>query len=195
MKQILSQRSKEWFAFLKFFIKKCGIPEMFICRFVGVYFLISGIVFHIRKTAGLNAIGDWKEYVKEFPLWHSTLWMIFGFLVLTIVYCLVPPKWKVFDQIILLTGTLFLACSMLWRNENYYLALGLCGITIVFVAHLMGKISEEQFEKLPDKIGTVIIAVVACAVMIFIAVTSTMHHKIFGTSCFDFGIFVKEQLV
>lgn len=191
MKQIVSERCREWIDFFKFFMKKCGIPEMFMCRFVGVYFLISGVVFQMRKTAGLNAVNDWKDYVREFPLWHSAMWMIFGFLVLTIVHCLVPPKWRIFDQIVLLIGTMFLACSILWRNENYHLALGLCGIAVVFVSHLIGKFSEEQFEALPEKAGIGIIAVMACAVMVFVSVTSVMHHKIFGTSCYDFGIFAQ----
>ena len=191
MKQILSEQNRERIAFIKAFLLKCGIPEMFMCRFVGMYFLISGIVLQMRKSAGISAVNAWKDYVKELPIRNSILWMIFGILVLTIIYAVVPKKYQVADQIILLVGTMFFAFSVLWRLENYYLAIGLCGIVIVFVSHLMGKISAEQFEHLPDKASAVIVAVVALAVLWFVGITSVMHHKVFGTSCFDFGIFVQ----
>ena len=191
MKQILSEQNRERIAFVKAFLLKCGIPEMFMCRFVGMYFLITGIVLQIRKKVGISAVNAWKDYVRELPIRNSILWMIFGILVLTIIYAVVPKKFRIVDQIVLLTGTMFFSVSVLWRLENYYLAVGLCGIVIVFVSHMMGKISAEQFDKLPDKASAVIVAVVALAVMGFVGITSVMHHKVFGTSCFDFGIFVQ----
>lgn len=191
MKQILSEQNRERIAFIKAFLLKCGIPEMFMCRFAGVYFLVSGMVLQIRKKAGISAVNAWKDYVRELPVRNIVLWIIFGILVLTIVYAVVPKKYRIADQIALLIGTMFFSISVLWRLENYYLAVGLCGIVIVFVSHMMGKVSAEQFDKLPDKASAVIVGVVALAVLWFVAVTSVMHHKVFGTSCFDFGIFVQ----
>ena len=81
------------------FVRKCGIPEMFMCRFVGIYFLISGIVLQMFKAQERDAIGEWKDYIREFPVRNSILWMIFGFLVLTIVYCVVPKKYKIVDNV------------------------------------------------------------------------------------------------
>ena len=92
---------------------------------------------------------------------------------------------------ILLIGTMFLAISLLWKSDKYYLAIGLSGIVIVFIGHMMGKITPEQFRKLPNKAAAIIVAVMAIAVAAFVSVTTTMHHKIYGTSCFDFGIFAQ----
>lgn len=191
MKQILSEQNQQRIALIKSFLIRCGIPEMFMCRFVGIYFLVMGVVLQIKKSADVNAITQWKDYVKELPVRNSLLWLIFGFLVLTIVHYLLPEKFRIADQIALMTGTLFFAFSVLWRNDNYYLAIGISGIAIVFVSHMMGKISGKQFEKLPDKAAACIIFITAGAVMLFVSVTSVMHHKVFGTSCYDFGIFVQ----
>ncbi len=191
MKQILSEQNRERIAFIKSFLLRCGIPEMFMCRFIGIYFLISGIVLQIRKAAGVHAVNDWKEYVRQFPLRNGILWVIFGVLILTIIYCVVPKRFRIVDQIMLLIGTMFFSMSLLWQNENYYFAIALSGIVIVFVGHMMGKISDEQFRKLPDAAAAVIVAVVSLAVAAFVSITSVMHHKVFGTSCFDFGIFVQ----
>ncbi len=191
MKQILSEKSRAKLMGIREFVRKCGIPEMFMCRFVGIYFLISGIVLQMFKAQERDAIGEWKDYIREFPVRNSILWMIFGFLVLTIVYCVVPKKYKIVDQIMLLLGTMFLAISLVWRNDQYYLAIGISGIVIAFVSHMMGKITPEQFSHIPEKVTACIIGIVALAVTIFISVTTVMHHKIFGTSCYDFGIFTQ----
>lgn len=190
---VLNDKTKAVFSGMKAFLVRCGIPDMFMSRFVGLYFLVTGIVLQMQREHEINAVTQWKEFVKEAPVRNSVLWLIFGFLLLTIIYYLVPRKYKIADQIVLLTGTLFFVISVMWRNqsENYYFAIAITAVAIVFISYLMGKVSHESLEKLPDKITAVIVAVVAVAVVVYVCITSIARHKVFSSSCYDFGIFVQ----
>lgn len=193
MKAILNDKTKAVISGIKNFLICCGIPDMFMCRFVGMYFFISSIILQVIRKHEINELFQWKEFVKEVPIVSGILWLIFGFLALTVVYYFVPKKLKIFDQTILLIGLLFFVISVMWRNqnENYYFAISITLVAIVFISYLMGKVSHEQLEKLPEKITAIIVAVVAIAVVIYVCVTSIMRHRTFSSSCYDFGIFVQ----
>ncbi|MDE6776577.1 MAG: DUF2079 domain-containing protein [Oscillospiraceae bacterium] len=193
MKAILNDKTKAMVSTVKAFLIRCGIPDMFMCRFVGMYFLISAIVLQMQRKNGIDSLFLWKEFVKAVPFVSSVLWLVFGFLLLTTIYYLVPKKFKIIDQIVLLIGLLFFVISVTWRmqTENYYFSLCITLVAIVFMSYLMGKVSHESLEKLPDIITALIIAVVAVAVVIYVSVTSILRHRTFSSSCYDFGIFVQ----
>ncbi|MBD5142228.1 MAG: DUF2079 domain-containing protein [Ruminococcus sp.] len=193
MKAILNDKTKAMVSSVKAFLIRCGIPDMFMCRFVGMYFLISSIVLQMQRKNGIDSLFLWKEFVKAVPLLGSILGLLLGFLLLTVIYYLVPKKFKIIDQIVLLIGLLFFVISVTWRmqTENYYFSLCITLVAIVFISYLMGKVSHEGLEKIPDKITAVIIAIIAIAVVIYVSVTSILRHRTFSSSCYDFGIFVQ----
>ena len=193
MKIALNDKTKSVIAGIRDFMVHCGIPDMFMCRFVGIYFLVTGVVLQMQRKEEINAISQWKDFVKEAPIGHSILWMIFGFLALTVVYYFVPRKLKIFDQVALLTGTIFFMISVMWRNQtdNYYFAIAMTAIGIAFISYLMGKVSHKRLENMPEIATAVIVAAVALAVTIFVCVATVARHRTFSSSCYDFGIFVQ----
>ncbi len=193
MKIALNDKTKSVFANVRDFLLRCGIPDLFMCRFVGIYFLITGIVLQMQRKEEINAISNWKEFVNEAPVGHSILWMIFGFLVLTIVYYFVPKKLKIFDQAVLFAGLIFFMICVMWRSQtdNYYFAMGITGIGIAFMGYLMGKLPHRRLEKVPELVTALLVAIVAVAVVVFISLGTIARHGTFSSSCYDFGIFAQ----
>ncbi|MDE6730740.1 MAG: DUF2079 domain-containing protein, partial [Oscillospiraceae bacterium] len=193
MKIELNDETKARLADIRNFLHRCGIPELFMCRFLGIYFLVTGIVLQMQKKEEIHAISNWREFVKEAPVVQSVLWVIFGFLMLTIVHYLVPKKLKIFDQAMLFAGLIFFMICVMWRSQtdNYYFAISITGIGIAFMSYLMGKLPHRRLEEVPELVSALIVAVVAVAVVIFVSLATIARHGTFSSSCYDFGIFVQ----
>ncbi len=172
-------------------LAKFGLPDMLLARFIGVYVFLSGMNIMSARKSDLNAVTAWKDFIGGLNQVTWILWLIIGFAALTMLYCYLPKRWRVSDQIAMFSGTLFFAYALMWRNGDYYLALSVAAVVIVFVSYVMGKVKREQFEALPDLAAGIIVFGTAIVVTVFVSVTTVAHHRIFGTSCFDFGIFVQ----
>ena len=178
-------------------MQKCGIPEKFFCRIIGFYFLISAIEIISARKQKVNMISKWEDFIEIFSLNLKFFYVVLGFLLTTVIYFRSVQKqydfaiFKYLDEIVLATGVIFFSCCLMWRNDNFYLCMGVTTIAIVFMSYVIGKIKQDSFEKLSNLYAGIIIFVIAVFMTIFIAFTSVMHFKIFGKSCYDMGIFVQ----
>lgn len=173
------------------FLERCGFPHMLLARFIGVYMILSACNIFISQKNSIKPVDMWKEFIGEADIAVNIFWIAFGFFLLTFYHFFVDKKYRVADQIFLIIGTLMFSAVLMWRNSNFYLCIGVAAIAIVFVTYAVGKIRRCQFEALPDHFAGLIVFAVAAGVTAFIAVTSVAQHAIFGTSCYDFGIFVQ----
>lgn len=169
----------------------CGIPDMLLARIIGVYMVISALNLKSIQSDALDAVEQWKEYVRAVPVNTSLLWIAFGFLMLTFIHTLVPKKLRIFDQLTLFSGTLMFAVNLMWQNNNFYLAMGVIFVAVVFINYTVGKLNQDHIEKFPKWASWIIVLICAVGVASFIAVTTVASHRTFSTSCFDFGIFVQ----
>ncbi len=176
---------------LKAFCEVCGIPDMLLARFLGVYMIISSLNLKSIQTDSLDAVANWKEFVKAVPFGTSVMWIAFGFLLLTFVHTLMPKSLRILDQFSLLAGTVMFAVNLMWRNNNFYLAIGLILVSVVFVNYSIGKLNQDSIEKVPKWASWIIVLLCAVGTAYFIAVTTVASHRTFSTSTFDFGIFVQ----
>lgn len=177
-------------------LERCGIPDKLLLRVLGLYLIISGLNITAAMDKGLNPISQWKEYVKAATPGDDILWLIFGFVLLTVLHFFLSKKQRVFDQLTAFAGVIIFSLSLMWRlplgtNEKFYLSLGLIAVAVVLVSYIVGKTERTAFEKIPNWLAGLIVFTAAGAVTAFVAVTTVAHHNTFGTSTFDFGIFVQ----
>lgn len=179
----------------KFFIE-CGTPDILFLRFIGVYFIVSSINFISAKNVMLSAITNWREYITQINGLTTVLWIVAGFVFLTIIHLIINKRFRVFDQLAAFAGTIMFALTVVYRSSLlttplFYLSIGLIGVSCVFIAYSVGKIRRTTFEKLPTWVSALIVGTAALSVMTFVIVTTVSHNRVFSTSCFDFGIFVQ----
>ncbi|MBQ8927819.1 MAG: DUF2079 domain-containing protein [Oscillospiraceae bacterium] len=173
------------------FLKGCGFPDMLLTRFAGVYFLIAGAMVRSAAKDKIDVIGAWKDYVNGSSFGGMVAWILVCFAALTLLYALLPERLRFFDQAMLFTGVLSFSLSVVWRADNYYLAIGVSLVAVVFLSYGMSKLCHESLEKMPDWTCAAIIFSVAAAVTAYIFVTTWDRHRVFSTCTFDFGIFAQ----
>lgn len=174
--------------------KKYGFAEFLLIRFLGVYMIVTGINtwnIRFRHDITISATDAWRDFVQESSFLTIMLWTCAGFAFLTFLYTVLPEKWRKADPIVLIGGTLFFGIVMMWQDSSVYHCLGMMAISIVFVAYAFSKLSTERLEKLPNWLSATIVFGSATVVCVFVAITTVCHNLIFGTSTFDFGIFVQ----
>ncbi|MBQ8297117.1 MAG: DUF2079 domain-containing protein [Ruminococcus sp.] len=173
--------------------ERCGFPDKLLLRILGVYLIISGLNI---SSSLLDPINQWKEFVQEAKLSTDLMWLGFGFVMLTILHFFMNRKYRVFDQLTAFAGVIIFMLSLMWRNplnsnDKFYLCIGVTAVAIILVSYIVGKTERNAFEKMPNWLAGLIVFTAAAAVTAFVAATTVAHHKTFGTSCFDFGIFVQ----
>ncbi len=173
------------------FLRKAGIPDMLLTRFVGMFFLVSGFNILRLRDAQADMFEMWGTFVGNVSLAGTFIWIALGVILLSIFYETTPEKYRIADPIVLFTGVMLFALSVVWRTDDFYLCIGISAVALVFIGYMMQKISHERFEKLPTIASAIIVGVVTLAVLIFVCVTSIGRHRIFVTTGFDFGIFVQ----
>lgn len=173
------------------FIDRTGIYDNFITRLLGVYLIISGVNLLSLRTDIPNPVEMWKEYIGSVDTGLTALLVLAGFIGLSVLHFISPPKLRVLDTFAMFAGTVFFSCAIMWRNENFYMCIGAMLISVVFMFYLAGKTKNEHFEKIPDWLAGIMVFTIAALVCGFVMATTISHHKAFGTSCFDMGIFVQ----
>ena len=177
---------------IKDFLEKFGIPDMLLIRFITAYFFVAGYNLTIARTKELDPINDWKDYIGESNLLTSFIIIFFIFLLYSLIYDRLPKKARYADHIGAIIAIIFFDLELLWNIDNFQFAMSVACISGVFIYYILGKTGTSSLlQKISWKISGVI-ALLAMGLMIFfISFTTICHHKIFGTSAFDFGIFVQ----
>lgn len=174
------------------FFKRAGISDMFILRFAGAFFLISGINISIIKKSEITAINKWQEFVGEVNFTRTLILMIAVFAVLTVIHWFIPEKLRITDQSFAIVSILYFDIMLLWKNSDSYVAIGVMLVSLVFIYNALTKMRKTKYiYKIPWWICGIIILLFAVMVTVFVSVTSICHHKNFGTSTHDLGLFVQ----
>ena len=143
-----------------------GLPRLF-----AVYFWFAGTDIIVLKKDGIHAIPNWQDFIGRVPIVALIARIIAGFALLTLIRFLVRNKKhpEICDSAALFTGSIFFACTMVFKEDNFYTILGVLIVCTVFAAYAAGRQGNVLFEKLPFKASIVIISVTAVAIIFFIS--------------------------
>lgn len=182
------KKSKNIDSFLREFIERCGIPQLALLRLIAVYFIYSGIGV---VSASDNPISSWKLFILNSELVPAVLKMAAGFVILSAICFFLPKKMRFTDHIAAASGVMLFSIAVVWRCENFYLCMAVSALAVVFISYITGKTDLKALTKFPSYLSATVIAVFSVAVALFIAVFTVARHRVFGTACYDFGIFVQ----
>lgn len=173
------------------FLKRCGFPDMLLMRFIGAYFLISGINISSALKNEIGAINSWRQFIGTVSVSYTLLFSAAIFILLTALHFLTGGKMKIADAFAAITGVLYFSLSLMWKNEDFYLCMALIAVCVVLISYIIGKTTHRSLEKFPLWVSAAVVIIAAAAVTLFVAVNSAARHFAFRTSCYDFGIFVQ----
>lgn len=175
-------------------IKQYGTADKIFRRILGIYFIMSAIQLIQAHKNELDYITNWQTFISEYSLFTKIIWIISIFCCISLFYSILEKsnsKWAgIIDSAVMIFGTLFFSCCLMWRNDNFYLCIAVSLTASVFIAYSASKIPDISL-KYGNKTIAVIIAVIAVTTASFVCITAVCKHKIFGTTCFDMGIFVQ----
>ncbi|MBQ2265553.1 MAG: DUF2079 domain-containing protein [Oscillospiraceae bacterium] len=172
-------------------LKQFGIPDMLLARFAGVYFWVSACNILWIKDQNIQILEEWKEFITKISPVSTILWMILGFMVLSLYHFFTPPKLHFADAAALFSGLLFFSLTVIWRCGNSYLCFGVDITAMVFIFYMMGKINHDHLDRLPLRAAAAVVGVTALIVVVFVSMTTICRHKVFTTAGFDFGVFMQ----
>ncbi|SFX88917.1 DUF2079 domain-containing protein [Ruminococcus sp. XPD3002] len=174
------------------FGKRAGIPDMMLVHFITAFFSMSAVNLHVLKKRSIYPIVNWKEFVDNVSLPKTMLFVGLIFVLLTAIYYFVPKNLKKLAPALSIGGVMFFGIEYMWRLNHSIFSMGNAIICLIFIYYLLGKLRRKKiFGKIPTWLSFVIVTAAATAVCAFVAVTTVCRHKNFGSSSFDFGIFVQ----
>lgn len=176
-------------------LTRYGIPDNFFSRGIGIYLFLSGIYIIKARKNDMNVLDDWKIFIEEYPL-KGTLFQFIIYFGFVSAFFEVFRKHQstiaeILDSVLLIFGTLFLSCSLMWKNDNFYLCIGVCLTSIAFIVYGTARLNPKYLENISSKIIFAIIILFSVIIIRFICMTTIAKHEAFGTTCFDMGIFVQ----
>ena len=120
-------------------LKTCGIPTYLFERCIDIYLCVSAIHIITARQNDVNVITSWQELIQNYPLKMTVLWVLilFGFVSLFYYFVGVRLKREIqwIDPALLISGTLLLSCALLWRNDDFYLCIGICLMAIALITY------------------------------------------------------------
>ena len=173
------------------FLKKCGIPEMLLMRFLGAYLLFSGIDMKLMMRHGYSPVDKWQIYIKALSFGKLAVQVGLAFIMLSLLYMLLPKKLKIFDQITLFSGIMIFSLTVTWRNNDFYLGMSITAVAVVLMNYLARKTNTKRLEKLSGWLSGTFIFTAAAAVTVFVTITTIARHDVYNSTAYDFGIFVQ----
>ena len=175
----------------KGFLDDIGIPDMLLVRFVAVYFMFAGfLVSAMRDT--LSPVERWQDFIKEASLGKYVMLGLVAFILLTVIYDLIPKRFRIVDQSLAIASVLFFDIQALWRINKSYVSIAFVVVSLVFIYYCLGKLpSKKLYKKVPWWASGIVVLIAAGLVCFFVALTTVYRHKTFGTACHDFGLFVQ----
>lgn len=188
------QFKKHLFTALKT-IKTCGIPTYLFERCIGIYLCISAL--HIIKDSHneVNVITSWQEHIMDHPLKMTMLWTFIVFAYVSVFYYFMKERLKKemtwFDPALLIVGTLFFSCALLWRNDDFYLCIGVSLMAVALITYSAYKLKSSHIESIKKRWIVISVAIISVLVLSFVCLTAVAKHRTFGTTCYDMGIFVQ----
>ena len=162
-------------------------------RLIAVFFWFAGIDLIYLRSAGINAVSNWQDFIGRVPVYAIVIRTILAFALLTLIRFLLRKKDdpEISDSIALFTGSIFFACSALYKTDSFYMTLGVLAACLVFAVYAAGRSDLSRFEKFCPKASAAIVALISIALAALICFISICRHMTFNTACFDMGIFTQ----
>ena len=181
-------------------LNSCGITENLFARCIGIYFILSAVHILEAWRNGIYALDMWQIFIQVYPLKTTLIWLVIYFVLVSLLFYYIGTKSKpvseLIDPVLLIFGTVFFSCAMLWKkddweNENFYLCISVCVTAVVFIIYGISKLKEKYIENISSKIIAIITALISVFILVFLLMTTIPRHKIFNTSCWDLGLFTQ----
>ncbi|MDE5583693.1 MAG: DUF2079 domain-containing protein [Ruminococcus sp.] len=175
-------------------LKRCGIPDMLLLRFLAVFFFFSGLNTYQMRAKGVYAETQMEEFVQGVNIGKTIFFMFISFILLTALHWFMPKKYRMTDQILAFGAIFFFDMALLWRNTNIYLGISFAVISAVFVNYIIDTLKEKQLDmlnKFPTKISFCIVMAVAIVIGALLSITMILRDKCFESHAFDLGIFIQ----
>ena len=165
-----------------------GLP-----RLIAVFFWFAGIDLICMRRNGIEAVTMWQEFIDKIPVYAFIGRIAAAFALLTLIRFLIrrSNNPELIDSLALLTGSVFFACSALYKCEDFYLVPGVFAVCIVFAVYAAGRSDLSLFEKPGPVITASAVIVISAALTAFVCIVSVCRHMVYNTACFDMGIFVQ----
>lgn len=167
---------------------------MLLLRVAAVYLFAFSVSIHaLRTDFKLHAVTSWREYLSAISLGPNVfIIIVLGFVLLTAIHFLIPKSRQITDSVAAIAATLCFDISLLWKQGNFYLSLGVTIVSLVLIAYALGKADLHGIsEKIPWQVCGVAVLALTALVTVFISVCSIYRHKNFGSTTHDFGLFVQ----
>ena len=158
------------------FFSGIGIPDMFIIRFIGVFFLFSGTNISEMNKSKINSVTQWKEFIGEASFLKTVISMASAFLLLTLIYRFMPKKFRIIDQSVAIASILYFDIVLLWRGNDVYLSIGVMLVSVVFIYYAVSKLrTKNVYNRIPWWIYGILVLASAVLVTSFVALTSVCN--------------------
>lgn len=188
----MQEHFKKYYSAVLKMCRACGIPACLFARCIGIYLCVSAYHIIAARQKNINAITNWQEHIAAYPLRITLLWTLFLFCAASLLCYVANKRLKIeiprADSALLIAGTLGFSCALLWRNDNFYLCIG---VSLTAAALIAYSTSSLKNEKSASNRILIPVAAISVPVMIFVCMTAAAIHNTFGTSSFDMGIFVQ----
>lgn len=176
-------------------LNRYGIPDNLFSRSIGIYLFLSGIYIMKARKNDINSLDNWKNFIEEYPLKGILFQFVIYFGFVSVFYEIFRKHQsaitEILDSVLLISGTLFFSCSLIWRNDNFYLCIGVSLTSVAFIVYGTAKLNQKYLESISSKIIFAIVILFSIIIIRFICMTTIAKHESFGTTCFDMGIFVQ----
>lgn len=120
-------------------LAKFGIPDLLLVRFIGVYFLLSGINVVAMRKKEIYSVASWQDFVLKTNIPVGIIYILLSFAVLTALYYFLPQKLKFLDKLVGIVGVFFFANAVMYRTNTFYMAVGLILVSVVFLGYIPWK--------------------------------------------------------
>lgn len=192
---------------IKKYLDLCGLPRMLLLRIFTAFFIVSGIMIANIDKEKINPLSDVKSYIGEVQFSLVLLYALIIILGLTLLYIMVPKKFRLFDPFCTIFSVIYFDWNLLYGSKthrvtfsqaqdsgvNLYAAIGVALVTIVIAVYAVSKIkSYDLFDKCAWWIYGIVALAAAIIMILYISVCSISNHRMFQTGAVDFGLFVQS---
>lgn len=166
-----------------------GTPAATLFRILISYLTVATIFMIVNKLDDRPPLSDWMNYILAVSLSQVLSFTFLCFAIATALRYLL--RWERFDKLFALCATSFFLLVALWRGSGFPAAVAGSLLLWLVASYTIDRTMLIQTRRFPKRICMLLIAALTLLVVLFTSITQMYQHKIFGTNCFDLGIFVQ----
>lgn len=166
-----------------------GTPADALFRVLISYLTVSAIFIVVNQLDDRPPLFDWMNYILAVSLPQILSFTFLCFSIATALRYLL--RWERFDKIFALCATGFFLLMALWRGSGFPAAVAGLLLLWIVARYTVDRKMLLQTRRLSKRICIILVIALTLLVVLFTGITQIYQHKIFGTSCFDLGIFVQ----